>query len=260
MAETHARFHHLHPVVQEPVPFYVVGTTPTLKREVEHISRHSSALRYIHSDVLTPLTESQQHDLFAEADVILVEWHPDLMGTMCQLRRSAVTEQVPLLAICGTDETDHVAALVIGADDVIQRPLNPLVVRAKLRAYQRQQHVHPRKAVVAPTMPKPTGESMVCVGPLLIDGRTRTFYIHDESTELTRIEFDLMLYMMQRAGECQTRDEILDAVWDMAFAPNTNILDVHMCSLRGKLKPHGLGDMVQTVRGVGYQLSEVDEA
>lgn len=256
MAESYARLHHLHPSVQEPVPFYVIGTTSALKQEVEQSSLQRSKMRYISTDQLGVLPEEDQMHLFADADALLVEWQPTTASMLHRLRHALAPQHVPLLAVCGSDETDHVAALVIGADDIIERPLNPVVIKAKLRAFRR---LHNSRSAKRPVPPMPSGKHVICLNPLLIDKRMRSFYIQQDLIELTRTEFDLMLFLMEHAGECASRDDILDAVWDMTYTPSTNILDVHIYSLRNKLKAYELSHMLKTVRGVGYRLAPFEE-
>lgn len=251
MAEPFARLHQLRPPIKKHVPFMVIGTSSALRHEVEQSSLQQSEARYIDADQLNPLPIEQQIDLLAESDAILVEWHPNKASLFHHLRSSLISQHVPLVAVCGPDETDHVAALVIGADDIIERPLNPVVIKAKLRAYRRLRSHRPMQT---PLSALPKGKHIISFDPLVIDKRMRCFYIQQDAIELTRIEFDLMLYMMEHAGECKQRDEIINTVWDTSYAPSTNILDVHIYSLRNKLKVYELGDMLQTVRGVGYRL------
>ena len=95
---------------------------------------------------------------------------------------------------------------------------------------------------------------MYTVGPLKLDRTARRFYIKGHLVELSVRAYDLVAFLMSRAGECHSREDILNEVWGIDFDTETNILDVQVYRLRSHLKSYGLGDIIETVRGVGYRL------
>ncbi|ARA94672.1 winged helix family transcriptional regulator [Rhodothermaceae bacterium RA] len=101
-------------------------------------------------------------------------------------------------------------------------------------------------------------EDVLTVGPLRLEQHTFRFFIHDDEVELTPKEFDVLQDLMRHRGEVRTRDEILEAAWGIDFDTGTNTVDVYMHFLRKKLKAHGVGGMLETVRGRGFRLVEPD--
>jgi DNA-binding response OmpR family regulator len=93
------------------------------------------------------------------------------------------------------------------------------------------------------------------VGPLALDRKAYRFFVGKDEVELTPKEFELLGFLMEHADEVCSRDEILDAVWGIAFETGTNMVEVYMHFLRKKLALYSLGGMIQTVRGRGYRLS-----
>ena len=76
--------------------------------------------------------------------------------------------------------------------------------------------------------------------------------------ELQPREFQLLEYLMRHAGRVVTRTMLLESVWDFHFDPRTNIVETHMSRLRAKLNRSGGPELIHTVRGAGYCLSEPD--
>ncbi len=107
-------------------------------------------------------------------------------------------------------------------------------------------------------MPADRTEDVLTVGPLRLERHTFRFFIHDDEVELTPKEFDVLQDLMRHRGEVRTRDEILEAAWGIDFDTGTNTVDVYMHFLRKKLKAHGVGGMLETVRGRGFRLVEPD--
>ena len=190
---------------------------------------------------------SDRLDTLRSADAVLLAWSPDVAARAEALMPALRQTRVPIVAICGDHPEDHVAALRAGADDVVVMPLYVPLVQARLYALK-------RFAGSVAASPVAAGGPDPMVGRLRIDPRRRQAYVGDEPVELTPKEYDLLAYLMSRAEECCTRDDILDNVWGIDFDTGTNMTDVYMYYLRAKLKRHGLGKMLQTVRGRGYRL------
>ncbi|CAB4798558.1 unannotated protein [freshwater metagenome] len=89
-----------------------------------------------------------------------------------------------------------------------------------------------------------------------LDNRTRKVTVHDKDIQLTRKEFDLLSLLASDAGATQTRETILEQVWDAHWYGPTKTLDVHIASLRKKL---GDPTIIETVRGVGFRLRSTTE-
>ncbi|MCB1028934.1 MAG: response regulator transcription factor, partial [Microthrixaceae bacterium] len=90
-------------------------------------------------------------------------------------------------------------------------------------------------------------------GPLSVDRRTRLVRLEGAEVALTPKEYDLLVELCSDPGAVLTREHLIDRVWDENWWGSTKTLDVHVASLRKKLRP----ELIETVRGVGYRLAEV---
>ena len=95
---------------------------------------------------------------------------------------------------------------------------------------------------------------MLTVGSLTLDRDRHLVAAGDTAVELTHMEFELLSFLMAHEGKAVTRDMLLDDVWGLNYAGDTRTVDVHIRSLRIKL--NACGEMIHTVRGVGYKLEE----
>lgn len=158
------------------------------------------------------------------------------------LRREPRTKRLPIILVTakGT-EMDKVRGLDAGADDYLSKPFGVMELLARVKALLRRSEDVKTEAVIS-------------VGSLTLD-RERHLVIADTATvELTHMEFELLSFLMTHAGKAVTRDMLLDDVWGLNYAGDTRTVDVHIRSLRLKLGT--CGEMIHTVRGVGYKLEE----
>lgn len=98
------------------------------------------------------------------------------------------------------------------------------------------------------------------VGPLTLDPRSLDVTVHDRPLNLTRKEYDLLLFLLSHRGEALERERILEQVWDRDHLGKENLLDVYIRSLRSKLRPLGGDGMIQTLRGTGYIVRDWPES
>ena len=92
------------------------------------------------------------------------------------------------------------------------------------------------------------------VGSMILDLAARTMTVGTRTVNLSQREFLLLRHLMTRVDRVCTREELLSEVWGYAFDPSTNVVDVCVARLRHKLRGELTGDMIRTVRNVGYQL------
>lgn len=182
------------------------------------------------------------------AAVILDVMLPGLGGfdILRELRR---TSQVPVLMLTALgDEVDRIAGLEIGADDYIPKTFSTRELLARLRAVLRRSVATASASGVAAPSPR-------SLGPLWMDPAARTATLDDAPLVLTKIEFDLLLALVEAPGRVRTREQLLLAAADRDFEAFDRSIDVHVSSLRRKL-----GDdpktprWIETVRGVGYRM------
>lgn len=176
--------------------------------------------------------------------VIVLDWMlPGMDGpTVCRtLRERGVT--TPVLLLTARDQTqDRVAGLDSLADDFLSKPFALDELLARLRALSRRS--------------RPLDLPVLQLGDLHVDARTRLVRRGEKAVNLTAREFDVLLLLAQNAGRCVTRQHILDEVWDGETDLRSNVIDVHVATLRAKIdKPFGL-TTIQTLRGAGYRLSQ----
>jgi len=176
-------------------------------------------------------------------DLVLLDLGlPDLEGrVVCQeLRRRGET---PIIVVTARgDEIDRVVLLELGADDYIVKPFGFRELVARIRAVLRRSS---GASAVA---------TSITVGPLRVDTRSRQVRFAAEPVALTPREYDLLICLASDAGAVKSREQLMREVWDEHWWGSTKTLDVHVASLRKKLRP----DVIETVRSVGYRY--VDEA
>ena len=181
----------------------------------------------------------------SSVDLVLLDLGlPDLEGrVVCQELRAK--SSVPIIVVTARgDEIDRVVLLEMGADDYVVKPFGFRELVARIRAVLR------RTAQAEATTHSPT----LTVGPLVIDQRTRMVRFNDAPVALTPKEFDLLTCLATDAGAVKTREQLMREVWDEHWWGSTKTLDVHVASLRRKLR----SDAIETIRSVGYRCSLAD--
>ncbi|MFZ4387252.1 MAG: response regulator transcription factor, partial [Chthoniobacterales bacterium] len=123
----------------------------------------------------------------------------------------------------------------LGADDYIPKPFSPHELVLRLRAVLRRRHVL-MEALVA--------------GPLIVDPIALKVTLNGRSLDLSLLEFKLLSVLMCSAGDILSREELLRAVWGDDASVTKRVVDTNIYRLREKLKD--AGDMMKTVRGLGY--------
>ena len=136
---------------------------------------------------------------------------------------------------------DRVQCLDTGADDYLVKPFSFLELSARARALLRRSHL--------------PSESVLTVRDLSLDRVQRKVERGGRHIELTTKEFALLEYLMRNAGRRLTRAMIIEHVWNMNFDSTTNVVDVYINYLRRKVDDGFSPSLIQTVRGVGYQIS-----
>ena len=169
--------------------------------------------------------------------------HIDGLTIVQLLRQNQVATPVLLLSALGTVD-DRVQGLRAGGDDYLTKPFAFSELLARVEALLR------RKSVVGTTATR------LAVADLEIDLLTRRVQRSGRNIELTAREFQLLEFMVRRAGQIVTRTMLLEGVWDLHFDPQTNLIDVHMSRLRQAIDRGFDRPLLHTVRGAGYMVRD----
>ncbi|MBB5856346.1 response regulator transcription factor [Amycolatopsis umgeniensis] len=174
------------------------------------------------------------HDL-----VVLDLGLPDLDGSDLLRALRAAGRTVPVIILTARDSVvDRVAGLSGGADDYLAKPFafEELLARIRLRLRG-----------------NPEAEPAVLrAGDLSLDLRTRKVSVAGEDKDLTAREFALLETLLRNRGQVLSREQLLGGVWGFDFDPGSNVVDVYIRYLRGKIG----AERIETVRGMGYRLGE----
>lgn len=163
----------------------------------------------------------------------------DGISILKKLRTRAETVGVPvIMATAKGTEYDKVIGLDLGADDYLAKPFGMMEMVSRV------------KAVLRRTGTK-TGGSLIA-GSIEIDRLSHRVRVNGTEVNLTLKEYELLLLFCENPGMVFTRDSLLEKVWGIGFAGETRTVDVHIGTLRMKLGE--AGNMIETVRGVGYRM------
>ena len=163
--------------------------------------------------------------------------------TICRrLREKGCTTPILLLTARDTIE-DRVTGLDTGADDYLTKPFAFPELLARIRALLRRGSAQPATRLTA--------------ADLELDPISHRVWRAGQDITLTNKEYALLEYLLRNANRVLTRTAIIDHVWDIQYDSMTNIVDVHIRSLRAKMDRDFSPQLIQTIRGVGYMLSEI---
>lgn len=169
----------------------------------------------------------------------------DGYGVFRELRRDSRTVGIPVIMLTARAQTeDRIQGLEAGADDYLTKPFSPKELLLRVQAILRRTDAAP-------------GSVDFSHGPFRFDKNALKFYIENEPAELTSTEFKLLLFLCERAGRQQDRNDLLRTIWGYSDAAHSRTLDTHMKRLRQKLGSHG--SWIETVRGVGYRVAKAEE-
>ncbi|MBM3809230.1 MAG: response regulator transcription factor [Acidimicrobiia bacterium] len=171
------------------------------------------------------------------------------MGGFDILRELRRTSQVPVLMLTALgDEVDRIAGLEIGADDYIPKTFSTRELLARLRSVLR------RSATTAAARKDATAAPL-SLGPLWMNPSARTATLDAAPLVLTKVEFDLLLALLEAPGRVRSREQLLLAAAERDFEAFDRSIDVHVSSLRKKLGDDPKAPKwIETIRGIGYRL------
>ncbi|MGI6092216.1 MAG: response regulator transcription factor [Veillonellaceae bacterium] len=162
------------------------------------------------------------------------------------IKNYQATAGIPVIMLTAkAEEIDKVIGLELGADDYITKPFSTRELVARVKAVLRRSQKEPL----------PAGE--LVVGSLKFNFSRYEVYLNKEKLELTPKEYELLKLFATNVGKVFSREQLLDKVWGYEYYGDTRTVDVHVRHLRAKLaKDPAIADAIETVRGVGYRLSD----
>ena len=172
-------------------------------------------------------------------DIMLPE--EDGLQVLKKLRGRSSTKKLPVMMLTAKDsEYDKVLGLDSGADDYMPKPFGMMELMARVKALLRR------------AAPQEEDGREYVLGKLFVSPSRHQVKVEGKNVQLTLKEFELLCLLLENEGMVLTRDRILTKIWGYDFDGETRTVDVHIRTLRQKLGD--CGDVIQTVRGVGYKI------
>ena len=167
----------------------------------------------------------------------------DGLTILKKLRADRRTENTQIILITARgSEFDKVVGLDAGADDYVAKPFGMMELMARVRTALRRAGQNESTAPI------------YTFGSLTVDSGRHQVQVDGEEIVLTRKEFQLLALLLEHQDTVFTRDQLLSSVWGYDFDGETRTADVHVRTLRAKLQENG--NLIETVRGVGYRMGE----
>ena len=178
--------------------------------------------------------------------LILLDWMmPGISGVdfARKLRRSSETSQIPIIMLTAKTEEDNVIrGLESGADDYLTKPFSPRELLARIKALLRRSSTE-------------NIQDMIQINDLTLDTSSYRVTGNGRTIELGPTEFKLLRFLMENPDRVFSREQVLNNVWGDNVYVEERTVDVHIRRLRKALEKSHLENMIQTVRGAGYRLS-----
>jgi DNA-binding response OmpR family regulator len=192
------------------------------------------------------VVREQMPDLIV-LDLMLPE--VDGLDVCREIRR---TSQVPIIILTAQgEEIDRVVGLELGADDYICKPFSVRELLARIKAVL-------RRSPVATSSPAKTISGL---GHLWLDTERREAKVLNTQLELSKLEFDLLYLLLSHPGRVFSREELVEQVWGYDYLGDTRAVDSSIKRLRSKLRAADpAADHIMAVRGIGYKLSQDEDA
>lgn len=177
--------------------------------------------------------------------LVLLDWMlPDQSGLrlLSRVRADRQFQALPVIMLTAKSmEEDKIAGLDHGADDYITKPFSPRELTARMKAlFRRKSPEH--------------AQNLLSAGPVVLDPVSCSVTMHGEKIDIGHAEFKLLKFFLAHQERVFSRSQLLDKVWGDHVVIEERTVDVHVLRLRRALKE--AGDLIKTVRSVGYILSE----
>jgi two-component system phosphate regulon response regulator PhoB len=179
-------------------------------------------------------------------DLILLDLNlPDVSGTdVCrQLKSDPATAEIPVVMLTARSaEADRITGFELGADDYVPKPFSVRELVLRVDAVLRRKRT-------SPTEPH---KRLLHAGPIEIDSEAFLVRVDGREVQLALLEYRLLCFLVEGAGRVRTREELLRRVWEYPRDSDSRTIETHVKRLRAKLGT--AGDLIETVRSVGYRI------
>lgn len=167
----------------------------------------------------------------------------DGLSILQKIRGNKDTKKLPVIILTAkADEYDKVKGFDLGADDYVPKPFGMMELLARIKAVLRRTDSDKEKA------------SEYTIGCLSVSPEKHKVKVNGERVLLTLKEFEMLCLLLENRGIVLSRDQILNRVWGYSFDGESRTVDVHIRTLRQKLGV--AGELINTVRGIGYTIGE----
>ncbi|MBR7132723.1 MAG: response regulator transcription factor [Clostridia bacterium] len=169
-------------------------------------------------------------------DIMLPE--EDGISVLSKLRNKSETRELPIIMLTAkSTEYDKVMGLDSGADDYIAKPFGTMELISRIKALLRR---------------TAKNETIYRVGNLSVDEQKHIVLVESKEVILTLKEYEILLLMIKNQGTVFSRDTLLERIWGYEYDGESRTVDVHIKTLRTKLRE--AGELIETVRGFGYKI------
>ena len=196
-------------------------------------------------DVATDGEKALQACLYGDYELVILDrMLPKKDGMYVLTKIKEKKPETKVLMLTALDDTeDRILGLRSGADDYLGKPFDFEELLARIEALSRRFSQH--------------AEDLLKSGDVVMDVDQRLVWKNNIVVKMTQMEFDLLRYFLTNQGKVLSREKILSRVWSNSEDPMTNIVDVYIRRIRVKLNDDG--SFIETVRGVGYRISNSDQ-
>jgi len=197
-----------------------------------------------------------QYQSFKPHVVLLDVMLPGLSGTeICRRIRAQgeVSQPSIIMLTARGDEIDRVVGFEIGADDYVTKPFSMRELMLRVSAMFRSHRFTGDAPVEKASR---TERRQLSLGPLRIDMDGHHLFVDEQEVHVSSLEMRLVLFLMEARGHVRTREQLLSEVWGYKPGVSTRTVDTHIKRLRDKLGR--AGDLIETVRGIGYRFGDGD--
>ncbi|GHF82466.1 response regulator transcription factor [Streptomyces filamentosus] len=217
------------------------------------LARHGFAVTHARNgeEALQAVLPTAQGDRPSYGVILLDLGLPDQDGYQVCARVRKLTTTPVIMVTARSDVRSRIHGLNLGADDYVVKPYDTGELLARIHAVARRSPGPADDAAGPAGSPGSAEAGVLRLGAVAVELPTRRVSVDGEPVALTRKEFDLLALLAQRPGVVFRREQIISEVWQTSWEGTGRTLEVHVASLRSKLRMPAL---IETVRGVGYRL------